>query len=135
MRVADLVEGSLLLFRIPLYWRLTEPGRIGPSSDSCPLTRAILSSVFLIIRYPVKPEYISGHSSQAVALAVKAGAGFFALPLACRVHEGAAFSNRDRRTLLDKMAALALGVEEPAVLVADAYFATAKVIVPLLKAG
>jgi hypothetical protein len=84
-----------------------------------------------------KPEYIFGHSCQAVALAVKAGAGFFALPLACRIHEGAVFSNRDRRTLLDKMAALALslGVAAPAVLVADAYFAAAKVIRPLLKAG
>jgi hypothetical protein len=84
-----------------------------------------------------KPEYIFGHSCQAVTLAVKAGAGFFALPLACRIHEGAVFSNRNRRTLLDKMAALALslGVNEPAVLVADAYFAAAKVIEPLLKAG
>jgi len=84
-----------------------------------------------------KPEYIFGHSCQAVTLAVKAGAGFFALPLACRIHEGVVFSNRNRRTLLDKMAALALslGVNEPAVLVADAYFAAAKVIEPLLKAG
>ncbi|MFZ4398066.1 MAG: transposase [Kiritimatiellia bacterium] len=84
-----------------------------------------------------KPEYIFGHSCQAVTLAVKAGAGFFALPLACRIHEGAVFSNRNRRTLLDKMAALALslGVNEPAVLVADAYFAAAKIIEPLLKAG
>jgi hypothetical protein len=67
---------------------------------------------------------------------VKAGAGFFALPLACRIHEGAVFSNRDRRTLLDKMAALALslGLDGPALLVADAYYASAKVIAPLLAA-
>jgi len=32
-----------------------------------------------------KPEYIFGHSCQAVALAVRAGLGFFALPLACRI--------------------------------------------------
>lgn len=84
-----------------------------------------------------KPEYIFGHSCQAVSLAVKAGASFFALPLACRIHEGAVFSNRDRRTLLDKMVALALslGVDRPAILVADSYYASAKVIKPLLKAG
>lgn len=84
-----------------------------------------------------KPEYIFGHSCQAIALAVRAGLSFFALPLACRIHEGAVFSNRDRRTLLDKMVTLALsiGVNGPAILVADAYFAAAKVITPLLKAG
>jgi hypothetical protein len=85
-----------------------------------------------------KPEYIFGHSCQAVAVAVRAGlAGTFALPLACRIHEGAVFSNRDRRTLLDKMAALALslGVAEPAVLVGDAYYAAGKLIRRLLAAG
>lgn len=84
-----------------------------------------------------KPEFIFGHSCQAVALAVKAGSGFFALPLACRIHEGAVFSNRDRRTLLDKMVSLALslGLEAPALMVADAYFASAKVIAPLLAVG
>jgi len=30
----------------------------------------------------------------------------FALPLVCRIHEGVVFSNRDRRTLLDKMVLL-----------------------------
>ena len=84
-----------------------------------------------------KPEYIFGHSCQAVAVAVKAGLGIFALPLACRIHEGVVFSNRDRRTLLDKMAALALclGVVEPAVLVGDAYYAAGKLIRSLLAAG
>lgn len=84
-----------------------------------------------------KPEYISGHSCQAAALTVKAGAGFFALPLACRIHEGAVFSDRDSRTLLDRMVDLAfsLGVDRPALLVADAYYASAKVIKPLLAKG
>lgn len=84
-----------------------------------------------------KPEYIFGHSCQAVAVAVRAGLGAFALPLACRIHEGAVFSNRDRRTLLDKMAALALslGVAEPAILVGDAYYAAGKLIRRLLAEG
>jgi hypothetical protein len=47
-----------------------------------------------------KPEYIMGHSLQAVSLLVQAAASFFAVPLAVRIHEGVVWSNRDRRTLL-----------------------------------
>ena len=57
-----------------------------------------------------KPEYIFGHSCQAVAVLTRAlsvdpcwDRSVFALPLACRIHEGVVFSNRDQRTLLDKM--------------------------------
>jgi hypothetical protein len=84
-----------------------------------------------------KPEYIFGHSCQAIAVAVKAGVSTFALPLACRIHEGVVFSNRDRRTLLDKMVLLAfsLGIDCPSIMVADAYYTSAKVIKPLLKEG
>jgi hypothetical protein len=53
-----------------------------------------------------KPEYIMGHSLQAVSLLVQAAASVFAVPLAIRIHEGVVWSNRDRRTLLDKMLAL-----------------------------
>ena len=56
-----------------------------------------------------KPEYIMGHSLQAVSLLVQAAASVFAVPLAVRIHEGVVWSNRDRRTLLDKMLAL-LGI-------------------------
>src|SRR5208283_3094268 len=62
-----------------------------------------------------KPEYIMGHSLQAVSLLVQAATSVFAVPLAARIHEGVVWSNRDRRTLLDKMLAL-LGiaaVEQP----------------------
>lgn len=84
-----------------------------------------------------KPEFIFGHSCQAIAVVVKAAEGFFALPLACRIHEGVVFSNRDQRTLLDKIVALmfALGCSMPSYLVADAYYASARVITPLLKAN
>ena len=84
-----------------------------------------------------KPEYIFGHSCQVIALAVRAARGCFALPLAGGIHEGVVFSNRDRRTLLDKLAAmlLALEVSTPGLLVADAYYASAKIILPLLRAG
>ena len=84
-----------------------------------------------------KPEYIFGHSCQAIAVVVKAASSFFALPLACRIHEGVVFSNRDQRTLLDKLVELlfSLAIDRPAYLVADAYYASAKIILPLIKAG
>ena len=82
-----------------------------------------------------KPEYITGHSLQAVSLLVQAASSFFAVPLAVRIHEGLVWSNRDRRTLLDKMLAL-LGiaaVEQPFYFVADAYYATHKIVAGLLQ--
>ncbi len=84
-----------------------------------------------------KPEYIFGHSCQAIAIVVKAATSYFALPLACRIHEGVVFSNRNQRTLLDKLVALlfSLGITAPAYLVADAYYASHKIIIPLLAAG
>ena len=53
-----------------------------------------------------KPEYIMGHSLQAVSLLVHAAQSVFAVPLAARIHEGLVWSNRDQRTLLDKMLGL-----------------------------
>jgi len=44
-----------------------------------------------------KPEYIFGHSCQTIALLTQALSSVFALPLACRIHEGVVFSNRDRQ--------------------------------------
>ena len=81
-----------------------------------------------------KPEYIFGHSCQAIAVLTQALSSVFALPLACRIHEGLVFSNRDQRTLLDKMVLLidALGVKEPFYFVADAYYATGKIVRGLL---
>jgi hypothetical protein len=77
-----------------------------------------------------KPEFIMGHSLQAVSLLVAAAQTAFAVPLAARIHEGLVWSNRDRRTLLDKMMALLaiVGVNEPCYFVADAYYAARKVI-------
>lgn len=84
-----------------------------------------------------KPAYITGHSCQAIALVVRAAGSYFALPLACRIHEGVVYSNRDQRTLLDKLVGLlgSLGITLPCCLVADAYYASGKVILPLLKSG
>ena len=84
-----------------------------------------------------KPEYIFGHSCQAVALLTQALSSVFAVPLACRIHEGTVFSNRDQRTLLDKMILLidSLGLKQPFYFVADAYYASGKIVRGLLIHG
>ena len=85
-----------------------------------------------------KPEYIFEHSCQTVAVLLRATAqSVFAVPLTCRIHEGVVFSNRDNRTLLDKMILLvdALGVDEPFIFVADAYYAVGKIVRGLLEHG
>ncbi len=81
-----------------------------------------------------KPEYIFGHSCQAIAVLMKAASSIFAVPLSCRIHEGLVFSNRDKRTLLDKMILLvdSLGVGEPFYFAADAYYASRKIVRGLL---
>lgn len=84
-----------------------------------------------------KPEYIFGHSCQAVAVLMRAVKSVFAVPLACRIHEGVIFSNRDKRTLLDKMILLvnSLRMDEPFIFVADAYYATGKIVRGLVGRG
>ena len=84
-----------------------------------------------------KPEFIFGHSCQAVALIVRAATSFLAIPLACRIHEGVVFSNRDHRSLLDKLVLMvnALALTAPFYLVADTYYAAATIIRPLLTVG
>ena len=81
-----------------------------------------------------KPEFIMGHSLQAVSLLVEAAQSAFAVPLAARIHEGLVWSNRDRRTLLDKMIALLaiVAINDPFYFVADAYYAARKIIRGLL---
>jgi hypothetical protein len=82
-----------------------------------------------------KPEYIMGHSLQAVSLLVTAAQSVFAVPLAVRIHEGLVWSNRDQRTLLDKMLALLaiVAIQDPFYFVADAFYAAGKIVRGLLK--
>jgi hypothetical protein len=87
-----------------------------------------------------KPPFIMGHSFQAVSVLVRSGSGHVAaVPLAARIHEGLVWSNRDQRTLLDRMVGLffstACVAGRKVILVADAYYASRKVIRPLLDAG
>ena len=58
-----------------------------------------------------KPEYIMGHSFQALSLLVHAAGGTVAaVPLTSCIHEGVVFSNRDSKTLLGKLVALLLSI-------------------------
>jgi hypothetical protein len=77
-----------------------------------------------------KPTYIMGHSLQAVAILAGTLESVFAVPLTSRIHEGVVFSNRDKRTLLDKMVLLlgSLEITDPFYFIADAYYATCTVI-------
>jgi hypothetical protein len=84
-----------------------------------------------------KATFIMGHSLQAVAVLAQAAGMCMAVPVAARIHEGICWSNRDRRTLLDKMGALILGLQwsEPVIVVADAYYAAEKFVRALLCHG
>jgi len=84
-----------------------------------------------------KPDFIMGHSCQALAFLGRVGRLHHAVPLCARIHEGLIFSNRDRRTLLDKLLLLlkALDLPEPVLLIADAYYASGKIVRGLFERG
>lgn len=88
-------------------------------------------------RCNAKASFIMGHSLQALALLVQAGGVYRAVPVAARIHEGIVWSARDRRTLLDKLAVLLLGLHwnQGLTVVADAYYAAAKFARSLLAQG
>lgn len=80
-----------------------------------------------------KPDYVMAHSMQMLSLLVEGfGRKITAILLSARIHEGIVFSNRDHRTLLDKMSAMVqstLTVEgQKFLLVADAYYSSAALI-------
>jgi hypothetical protein len=84
-----------------------------------------------------KPEWIMGHSLQGVSILVHAAKSMISVPLTMRIHEGLVISNRDKRTLYDKMISLLNGLElkEPCYFVGDAYYANAKMISGLRDQG
>ena len=88
-----------------------------------------------------KPEWIEGHSFQALAQLVRTPDGrVVSVPLTSRIHEGVIDSARElSRTLLDRAVELffevAREIPRRVILVADAYYASGKVIRPLLAQG
>jgi hypothetical protein len=85
-------------------------------------------------RCNAKAPFIMGHSLQAVAMLVQRAGAYVAVPVAARIHEGVVWSNRDRRTLLNKLADLLTGLpwKQQTTVVADAYYAAAKFALALL---
>jgi len=84
-----------------------------------------------------KPPFIFGHSLQAMSLLVYARGGHTcAVPMAAPIHEGVAWSNRNKRTLLDKLVLLFLPIakarDQPVILGADAYYGSRKITHPQL---
>jgi hypothetical protein len=84
-----------------------------------------------------KAEYIMGHSYQSVSQLCHAHKSVFAVPLTAKIHEGIVQTNRDKRTLLDKMLILltTLNIEGRYYFVADAYYASGKIVKGLLGEG
>ena len=84
-----------------------------------------------------KPSFIMGHSCQALTFLGRVGRFHHALPLCARIHEGLVFSNRDKRTLLDKLLLMVASLElpEPVLLIADAYYASGKIVRGLFESG
>ena len=82
-----------------------------------------------------KPAFIMGHSTGAISMLVNAASSLLAVPLDIQIHEGTVFSNRDKRTLLDRalLQLAELKIAEPCYLVADAYYASGKIVKGTLK--
>ena len=84
-----------------------------------------------------KPEFIFGHSCQAISIVAGAQHSAFAVPLAARIHEGVVYSNRHRKTQPQKLLSLldTLGIDSLVTLVADAYYACRSVSRGLVARG
>ncbi|MCP4393652.1 MAG: transposase [Alphaproteobacteria bacterium] len=84
-----------------------------------------------------KPSYIFGHSYQSIGILAGSESTVFAVPLISRIHEGLQFTNRDKRTLLDKMVELLLSIttDFSYYLIADAYYSCRSMIHGVLNNG
>jgi len=145
LRLPDLTRAWLRL-AVTLFQPVTVGEHLVCLADGCKVPKEgkkmpAVKSLHVESGNNSKPPFIMGHSFQAVSLLVHAGFGrVAAVPLAARIHEGVVTCNANRRSLLDKLAAL-LGElacsfgGRPLLLVADAYYASGKLIAPLRKGG
>lgn len=129
----------LKLFR-PFLYKLN--GRIVLIADGIKIAKSgkkmpAVKKLYQSSESNTKPAYIFGHSCQAIAVLAGSMSSLFAIPLSCRIHEGLIFSNRSKKTLVDKLALLVreLVFEMPVYLTADAYYAARNMILPLIKEG
>jgi len=123
-------------FLYPLNGRvvlLADGLKVGKSGRKMPAVKKLFQSS----QNNTKPEFIFAHSCQSVALVAQKAKSLLAIPLACRIHEGVRFTNRDQRSLLDKLVILlrSLCLSLPYYLIADTYYAARSIIRPLLKDG
>ena len=84
-----------------------------------------------------KAQYIMGHSLQAISQLAKSPTGHVAaVPLTARIHEGLKYNPDSTRCLLDKLVEMFVAIipdNQKALLAAYAYYASWKVIFPLLE--
>jgi hypothetical protein len=82
-----------------------------------------------------KAEHITGHSIQVAALLVQGLSTYFAVPLAGQIHEGLRLDSQDKRTLLDKLFEMVVGLHVPEAfyLVLDKYYCSGKFMKQLLS--
>lgn len=84
-----------------------------------------------------KPEWIRGHYFSALSLLIGRGKALFAAPVVLKLHDGIAPSEeRDKPTLVDKMAALCVAwMPTGSYALLDAYYASAKILQPFRANG
>jgi hypothetical protein len=82
-----------------------------------------------------KPEHITGHSIQVAALIVQGLSSFFAVPLIGQIHEGLRLNSQDKRTLLDKLLEMVVGLHVPEsfYLVLDKYYCSGRFMKQLIS--
>ena len=85
-----------------------------------------------------KPEFIMGHSLQALGLLCKVGKCAFCVPLIGRIHEGIVACNAHKTTQIDRMMLMVinlLGTSIKATVILDAYYSSGKVVKSLIASG
>ena len=82
-----------------------------------------------------KAEYIMGHSIQVLSVLAKGLSTCFSVPLAGEIHEGIRLSYKDRRTLLDKIFELLIGlnISVACYLVLDKYYCSGRFMKRLIE--
>ena len=82
-----------------------------------------------------KAEHITGHSIQVAALLVQGLSTYFAVPLVGQIHEGLRLDSDDKRTLLDKLFEMVIGLRVPEAfyLVLDKYYCSGKFMKQLIS--
>ena len=87
-----------------------------------------------------KPEYIMGHFYQVISSLCTSAGGTVAVPIVSRICDGITYSNRSKKTIVDRLVdmfrqTVAQQFSGPLILIADAYYASRKVIQPFVKDG